>query len=1824
MPENYRIDDLSNMGVPDGVPLSRDEVHKIVRLIFEDWAKGQHFASGRGTPVAPKLVPRTEGRSGVAVLQLEFQGAAGPNRAIPKFILRIFDPDCRQDADGELAKAERIKALDCEYFATDVKRFDLYPCVICYGHAGNRTGEVLPPLNAYFLDMLLAEGDDLPPKFEAFATRLQHVVKEVTRRYDSLEDGKVEFGSEYFARFRDGMPPDLWVVAPNGVKVYPERDGLKNVIAVKKSDDSIPAELDAVPELTDPNQLLGVGTTAAEEGHWVRVKGTFRNLRYAAAQSRQVCFMSGPVRVWLSLPSTVATPALEKVGYELVFSTKQARSGLARLQEMGFGEDALLGTDAFGKLCTEVGRIHRYPRHEDLHAGNVLASDYALKIIDVGGWDFDLPVSDVARLEVSLWYELAEKFRLDSQSTRELLDALMKDREPERLLAPETAGFLEVLGALRGGVVQYLQARAKEGGVSEEDSIREKETALAYVAQILLYQRYAVQDARTHISEAFNAFAVHWVTRLKKTVAPPEADAGPGPVEPVVQPASTPGGTAAPRTPAQPVAAPQPVPAQPAAGLAPDPPAPEEKSSPPRSAPTLFDLWRFALGPREGPPAGKVRAFLNALARGPMRTFLGNELKDLQMEIWKDSDRTNPFQDDLERHVLLSGPTSSGKTTVAEMFLAMPTLLKGERTSAIYVAPTRALAQARYRELRTLFEGVAEFENDAIVLSTGEDTDNDWRIVHGNFAIACMVYEKANIQFSRRSQLLRRIGCVVVDELHMLADLDRGPVLEVMLTKLVDERCRIDGETREDGREETIRLVAISTEDRPDGATRRFFSALDQAGTQEETVEPVLIHTDRRPVTVAHTLVLPGIESRRLPYTDHKIVEFKDTDGRKLNVEQLADHENRLHDKMTEIRKTKDKTRRRDVQTEVQNRLIAFLLDQLRNDPQGYRVLVFMPGKDVRLPLQLKNQRVSSKEPVNVNNLPVPEPILKALDKVEDKYLPNIIADCARAAVYIHHADVPYKVREEIEKLCGRPVGPSEPSQVVFCTETLSYGVNLALNDVVILGTKFNSSSRWRRREVRPLPACDYHNMAGRAGRLSKTPRNKQPGVYIFVPRDGEPFANVVKRYYKDIPKLESRLFVTEDMEKQRENALDRTSWLNGGVGPCAKFGNLKATDFSYPFVRSVLDVLRHLNYSRGSESDPDRRRPVSVEDVRHFFVRSLFHHQNSTATGKEDRKREFFECAIRSIIPECAKEPLLLVSQSVDHYTINDRGEAIIDTGTELRTVEPLLNIRRRVERAWEECCRGRPFPTALYTLCLVSVDEIYRNYLRHTPEFRNREVQESGDAAEGNEVFDDFVKTLMRIGVAETEAKQLAKRLRDALEGDTDAAQVAEVLSGADDSDAEPAAPLDARGVVHAVMRFFNAMIGWILDDEEPVVIRLVVGRQKQNLPGFTQSREQLAWKTIFFAKMLATAPRDPIRTEEQRELLTLASRFRHGCRAEAVRLFWPRNSDLTRVQAAAVLTATGNRPATLLSATHRLEVVGLDAVKLGQLRDDLRDHAVAQFSDLFQMLRVFQGGDDRHTQVRALLEEMHRGLFPDAVGQFPRSDRDSISLDQRMRDHLNFTKLDQKFLGTFPGERVAERYGVQIRIPKKCGVQLFGIKGKVRSERKAPEEPAWDDDPTHSVTILGVQLGHDWQVSTGTDWKPFPDLLDQQKASHLVLVCAPWLPSFEAPGFAAAKEALARRARDPEQTTAFVTPAAFGVLLVALAREFVGDPVMRRLTSAHPPGAFFNAVNVRDVLKIIDTSLATTGVRFPQGIRERLITHFEVEIETDGAGTPAGVAP
>lgn len=129
--------------------------------------------------------------------------------------------------------------------------------------------------------------------------------------------------------------------------------------------------------------------------------------------------------------------------------------------------------------------------------------------------------------------------------------------------------------------------------------------------------------------------------------------------------------------------------------------------------------------------------------RSQQSTLLSAELTELQRVVLKRHDADGVFGSLC--HIILSGPTGSGKSTVGEMFLTRPAVLNETRRRSLYIAPTRALAQAKHRDLLSLFAADPELR-EGCLLSTGEDTDHDWRIVHGRFSIACMVYEKAKRQ----------------------------------------------------------------------------------------------------------------------------------------------------------------------------------------------------------------------------------------------------------------------------------------------------------------------------------------------------------------------------------------------------------------------------------------------------------------------------------------------------------------------------------------------------------------------------------------------------------------------------------------------------------------------------------------------------------------------------------------------------------------------------------------------------------------------------------------------------------------------------------------------------------------------------------------------------------------------------------------------------------------------------------------------------------------------------------------------------------------------
>jgi helicase len=134
------------------------------------------------------------------------------------------------------------------------------------------------------------------------------------------------------------------------------------------------------------------------------------------------------------------------------------------------------------------------------------------------------------------------------------------------------------------------------------------------------------------------------------------------------------------------------------------------------------------------------------------------------------------------RSVLLACPTASGKSLVA--YLALARAFRAGRTG-LYLVPLRALAQEKFEELRAFEEGLGL----RVGLSMGDLDLPASKLERLDVLVATS--ERADGLLRRGSPWLDRLGCVVADEVHLMRDPDRGPTLEVSLTRLRRRRSEL-------------------------------------------------------------------------------------------------------------------------------------------------------------------------------------------------------------------------------------------------------------------------------------------------------------------------------------------------------------------------------------------------------------------------------------------------------------------------------------------------------------------------------------------------------------------------------------------------------------------------------------------------------------------------------------------------------------------------------------------------------------------------------------------------------------------------------------------------------------------------------------------------------------------------------------------------------------------------------------------------------------------------------------------------------------------------
>jgi helicase len=143
-------------------------------------------------------------------------------------------------------------------------------------------------------------------------------------------------------------------------------------------------------------------------------------------------------------------------------------------------------------------------------------------------------------------------------------------------------------------------------------------------------------------------------------------------------------------------------------------------------------------------------------------------------------------------HVIASAPTSSGKTMLGELAAVRGAL---DRRRALFLMPLKALVNDKLRQFQRVYGafGIRTIE------ATGE-TDDITPLLRGRYDIALLTYEKFAAIALTHPYVLDQVGTIVIDEVQMIADVNRGANLEFILTLL---RMR-----RRDGLEP--QLIALS------------------------------------------------------------------------------------------------------------------------------------------------------------------------------------------------------------------------------------------------------------------------------------------------------------------------------------------------------------------------------------------------------------------------------------------------------------------------------------------------------------------------------------------------------------------------------------------------------------------------------------------------------------------------------------------------------------------------------------------------------------------------------------------------------------------------------------------------------------------------------------------------------------------------------------------------------------------------------------------------------------------------------------------------------
>ncbi len=127
-----------------------------------------------------------------------------------------------------------------------------------------------------------------------------------------------------------------------------------------------------------------------------------------------------------------------------------------------------------------------------------------------------------------------------------------------------------------------------------------------------------------------------------------------------------------------------------------------------------------------------------------------------------------------KKNLLLAMPTAAGKTLLAELAMVKEAIEGGK---SLYTVPLRALATEKYESFKK-WEKIGL----KVGVSIGDYESTDEHLADCDIIVT--TNEKADSLIRNRAGWMRRVTCLVVDEIHLLDSERRGATLEILISKL--------------------------------------------------------------------------------------------------------------------------------------------------------------------------------------------------------------------------------------------------------------------------------------------------------------------------------------------------------------------------------------------------------------------------------------------------------------------------------------------------------------------------------------------------------------------------------------------------------------------------------------------------------------------------------------------------------------------------------------------------------------------------------------------------------------------------------------------------------------------------------------------------------------------------------------------------------------------------------------------------------------------------------------------------------------------------------